>query len=241
MAYVFTVVVLFCTGCSKLVLGQLAPLPESFMALATENAASIDGLVGEASEAPSDQAVAEAQVAPVLQHEAVGTGADHAEAEQPTLVLVSEQINHGEVITAAEVETVTDSKTAQTVEAPEVEANDTEKPNVTPPDTRTIGLTESHSLAGADSAVQAAQTEPGRGRSRKRGARWGPPANRVAEPVAETNAAGEQTGRKKRRSRWEEPTAPAEDSQQLAVVDMSNGSGFPHEIVLAGGIKVSLI
>ncbi|KAL3158300.1 hypothetical protein ABBQ38_010544 [Trebouxia sp. C0009 RCD-2024] len=210
------------------------------MALATENAASIDGLVGEASEAPSDQAVAEAQVAPVLQHEAVGTGADHAEAEQPTLVLVSEQINHGEVITAAEVETVTDSKTAQTVEAPEVEANDTEKPNVTPPDTRTIGLTESHSLAGADSAVQAAQTEPGRGRSRKRGARWGPPANRVAEPVAETNAAGEQTGRKKRRSRWEEPTAPAEDSQQLAVVDMSNGSGFPHEIVLAGGIKVTL-
>ncbi len=94
-------------------------------------------------------------------------------------------------------------------------------------------------VADTNGTVEAPPSEPERGRSRKRRARWGAPANAPAEPAADATADGEQTGRKKRRSRWEEPAPAAEESQQLAIVDMSAGSGFPHEIVLAGGIKVS--
>ncbi len=105
-------------------------------------------------------------------------------------------------------------------------------------DTHVNGLAETNGTAGTNGTAEAAQAEHERGRSRKRRARWGPPANAPAESAAELTADGEPTGHKKRRSRWEEPASAADDSQQLAIVDMSAGSGFPHEIVLAGGIKV---
>ena len=85
-----------------------------------------------------------------------------------------------------------------------------------------------------------AQAEPERSRSRKRRARWGAPANAPKENAADGAADGAGTGRKKRRSRWEEPAPDTEESQALTLVDTSGGSGFPHEIVLAGGIKVSM-
>jgi len=105
-------------------------------------------------------------------------------------------------------------------------------------DTRVNGLAEINGPAGTNGTAEAAQAEPERGHTRKRRGRWGPPANAPAESAAEATADGEPTGRKKRRSRWEEPAPAADDSQQLAILDMSAGSGFPHEIVLAGGIKV---
>ena len=88
------------------------------------------------------------------------------------------------------------------------------------------------------SAALSGTAEPERGRNRKRRARWGPPANAPKESAADGAANGEPTGRKRRRSRLEEPPPEVEDSQALTVVDTSGGSGFPHEIVLAGGIKV---
>ena len=96
------------------------------------------------------------------------------------------------------------------------------------------GLPDTTSTAQPTAAADTTQAE--RGRSKKRRARWGPPANAPAEPAAD--AAGDGEGRKKRRSRWEEPAPAADDSQQLTVIDTAGGAGFPHEIVLAGGIKV---
>ena len=61
--------------------------------------------------------------------------------------------------------------------------------------------------------------------------RWGPPAEYV--PL---KADSQQLARKrKRKSRWEE--AEAEPSK--AIVAVQGGAGFPQEIVLSGGIKVS--
>ena len=234
------------------------------MDFATETEALLQGMAQDTSlsEAPAGDVV---ETAPVLQQETVQSTDPQTEAGQPTTILVSQQVGNGNnVTTAAETYVVTDSDTAQPAEAPEITASDIE-PSMPPPvgtkdaetpvmtdqqaqqpvangtDISTSGLAEAHITARADGLSEKAQTEPDRGRSRKRRARWGPPANKVAEPVADTAADGEPTGRKKRRSRWEEPAPAAEDSQQLAVVDMSNGSGFPHEIVLAGGIKVSLV
>ena len=104
--------------------------------------------------------------------------------------------------------------------------------------THVNSVAETNGTAGTSGKAEDAQAEPERGRGRKRRARWGPPANAPAESAAELTADGEPTGRKKRRSRWEEPAPAGGDLQQLAIVDMSAGSGFPHEIVLAGGIKV---
>lgn len=104
-------------------------------------------------------------------------------------------------------------------------------------DAATNGVTSTNDTADANGVP--AQTEPERGRSRKRRARWGAPANAPKE-VAADGAVDGQTGRKKRRSRWEEPAPESEEAQALTVVDTSGGSGFPHEIVLAGGIKVSI-
>lgn len=103
-------------------------------------------------------------------------------------------------------------------------------------DAATNGVASTHGTAEANGIP--AQTEPERGRSRKRRARWGAPANAPKEPAADGAAEG-QTGRKKRRSRWEEPAPDSEEAQALTVIDTSGGSGFPHEIVLAGGIKVN--
>lgn len=105
-------------------------------------------------------------------------------------------------------------------------------------DAHVNGVAETNGTADTNGTAETPQAEPETGRSRKRRARWGPPANAPAESAAEATADGEPTGRKKRRSRWEEPAPAADDSQQLAILDMSAGSGFPHEIVLAGGIKV---
>ena len=234
----------------------------AFMDIATETEALLQGLAQDTSmsEAPASEVVETTAVLETVQSTEAQT-----EAGQPTAVLVSQQVGDGNTVTtAAETYVVTDSDTAQPAEAPEVAASGIEQPSMAPPvgtedaetsvttdqqaqqpvangtDISTSGLAEAHITAIADGLSEKAQTEPERGRSRKRRARWGPPANKVAEPVADTAADGEPTGRKKRRSRWEEPAPAAEDSQQLAVVDMSNGSGFPHEIVLAGGIKVSL-
>lgn len=228
------------------------------MAQAKAAAASLDGLVARSSDAAVGQIT---QAAATPRHETVATEALQTGSGHPTVGLFSQQVSEAnEVVVAAQTG---DSRTVQTVKAPEIAANDIEKSSLGPPaisnepttgqqeqrpaitgavgtDISPSGLLESRSLAGADGEPQQAQNGPGRGCSRKRGARWGPPANKLAEPVTDTTAEGEQTGRKKRRSRWEEPTAAAGDSQHLAVVDMSNGSGFPHEIVLAGGIKVSL-
>lgn len=231
------------------------------MDLATETEALLQGMANDVS-LSAGQAVA-AETPPVLQQDT--TEEVQITAGQPTIVQVLQQVDAGDTVTtAAETYVVTESEPAQTAEAAEVTASDIEQPNPVPSvaadepeapvttdqqaqqpdangtDISTSGLVDPQSTAGADSAPERPQTEPERGRSRKRRARWGPPANKVADPVTDTNADGEQTGRKKRRSRWEEPAPAAEDSQQLAIVDMSNGSGFPHEIVLAGGIKVSL-
>ena len=232
------------------------------MDLATETEAMLRGMAQDTSllEASAGEVVETAPVQDVIQATEVQT-----EAGQPATVVVSQQADDGNTVTtAAETYVATESETAQPAEAPEVAASDIEQPSKPPPsvteaaetpattdqqaqqpvangtDISTSGLAETHSTAREDGLVEKAQTDTERGRSRKRRARWGPPANKVAEPVADTPADGEQTGRKKRRSRWEEPAPATEDSQQLAVVDMSNGSGFPHEIVLAGGIKVSL-
>lgn len=228
--------------------------------MAAETDALLQGMAQAASlpEAPAGEAVA-VETAPVLQQET----ASNAEAEHLTAGITSPQVDGGiSVTTAAESCVATDSETAQTAHLSEVTVDDTVEPSLVPPvataeaealvktdqqaqqpvtdgtNISTSGLAGTHNTAGEDGLPAKAQTEPERGRSRKRRARWGPPANKVAEPATDTPD-GEQTGRRKRRSRWEEP-APAEDSQQLAVVDMTNGSGFPHEIVLAGGIKVSL-
>ena len=238
-------------------------IPTASMDLATETEALLQGMAQETS-LPEPSAGEVVKTAPVFQHETIHTTEVQTEAGQPTTVLVSQQVDHGNTVTtAAETYVVANSETAQPAEAPEVAASDIEQPSMPPPvatedaetpvttdqqaqhpvakgtDVSTSGLAEANSTVTADGLLEKAQTEPERGRSRKRRARWGPPANKVAEPVTDTPADGEQTGRKKRRSRWEEPAPAAEDSQQLAVVDMSNGSGFPHEIVLAGGIKVS--
>lgn len=234
------------------------------MDLATETEALLQGMAQDTS-LPEPSAGEVVKTAPVFQHDTIQATEAQTEAEQPTTVLVSQQVDDGNTVTtAAETYVVTNSETTQTAQATEVAASDIEQPSMPPPvatddaetpvttdqqaqqpvangtDISTSGSAETHSAARADGLPEKAQTEPERGRSRKRRARWGPPANKVAEPVADTPADGEQTGRKKRRSRWEEPAPAVEDSQQLAVVDMSNGSGFPHEIVLAGGIKVSL-
>lgn len=231
------------------------------MDIAAETDALLQGMAQAASlpEAPTGEAVA-VETARVLQQETVSNAEAESEAGQPTAGIASPQVDGG--ITATIESVVTGSETAPTANSSEVTANDTEEPSVAPPvateeavvlvktdqqaqqpvtegtNISTSTLAGTHNTAGEDGLPEKPQTEPERGRSRKRRARWGPPANKVAEPVADT-ADGEQPGRRKRRSRWEEPTA-AEESQQLAVVDMSNGSGFPHEIVLAGGIKVSL-
>ena len=232
------------------------------MDLASETEALLQGMAQDTSlsEAPAGEVVETDPVQDTIQITEV-----QKEAGQPATAVITQQVDDGKTVTtAAETFVVTDSETAQPAEAPECAASDIEQPSMPPlaateaaeppvstdqqtqqpvangTDISTSGLVENHSTARADGLPETAQTEPERGRSRKRRARWGPPANKVAEPVADTPADGEQTGRKKRRSRWEEPAPAAEDSQQLAVVDMSNGSGFPHEIVLAGGIKVSL-
>ena len=221
------------------------------------------------SEAPAVEALA-AETVPIVEHDVVQTEQVHKESGQPAVVQVSQQVDDGtQVTTAAETYVVDNDQVAQ-VAAPtgaiDLNGSGVEQPASALPasaevqadsvpdqqpqqaaangiaDTHisTSGLLESNSTVAAIDALEQPQTEPERGRSRKRRARWGPPANQVAEPAANATADGEATGRKKRRSRWEEPTPAADDSQQLAVVDMSNGSGFPHEIVLAGGIKVSL-
>lgn len=231
------------------------------MDIAAETDALLQGMAQAASlpEAPTGEAVA-VETAGVLQQETASNAEAESEAGQPTAL---PQVDGGDNVTTAAVScVVTDSETAQTANSSEVIVNDTEEPSLAPPvateDAGTLVKTDqqaqqpgtdsihistsalagTHNTAGGDGLPEKPQTEPERGRSRKRRARWGPPANKVAELIADT-LDGEQPGRRKRRSRWEEPAA-AEDSQQLAVVDMSNGSGFPHEIVLAGGIKVSL-
>ena len=239
------------------------------MDLLSETEAMLQGLAQDASmsEAPAAGTLA-AETVPVTEHSVVQTEQFHEQSGQPAVVQVSQQVDDGkQVTTAAETYVVENDQIAQ-VAAPTVavdlKGSGLEQPaSALPvpgevqadsvPDQQpqqaaangiavahpsTSGIPESNSTVDAVDGSAQHQTEPERGRSRKRRARWGPPANQVAEPAA--TADGEPTGRKKRRSRWEEPTPAADDSQQLAVVDMSNGSGFPHEIVLAGGIKVSL-
>lgn len=234
------------------------------MDLAAETDALLQGMAQGASlpDAPTGEAVA-VETARALQQETVPNAEADSEAGQPTAAIASPQVDGGTTVTTpAENSVVTDSETAQTANSTEVAVNDTGEPSLAPPvatetaealvktdqqaqqpvtdgtNISTSGLAGTHNTAGEDGLPAKPQTEPERGRRRKRRARWGPPANKVAEPTTDTPD-GVPTGRRKRRSRWEEPTA-AEESQQLAVVDMSNGSGFPHEIVLAGGIKVSL-
>ena len=96
----------------------------------------------------------------------------------------------------------------------------------------------------AAAAPPVAASADGAAAGRKRRNRWGPKEGEAPapgqEPTAEATPEGgatpppsEEPGKKKRRSRWEEP-AP-EPSMALATV----GAGaFPKELVLPGGIKV---
>ena len=226
------------------------------MDLASETDAMLQGLAPDAS---VDQApVAQPADGPDTAEAMLGDEAQPGPSA-PAAVQAQEQVDDGEqVTTAAETyvipDTVVDARaagvatenpaqsepgTASLVEpcvaqADPVADQRAEQPVVSM-DTRVNGVAETNGSAGTNGTAEA---EPERGRSRKRRGRWGPPANAPAESAAELTADGEPTGRKKRRSRWEEPAPAADDSQQLAIVDMSAGSGFPHEIVLAGGIKV---
>lgn len=233
------------------------------MDLSSETDAVLQGLAQEASlnEAtvlqPTDQeAAADTQVA---SHDTPQPG-----SAAPAVVQVIEQIDDGEkVTTVAETslavpDAMLDDVAAGTIAeviAQQPGATSATEPSVAESnpvldqqseqpaangatDAHTNGVTESGGMSDVDGKADAAQGEPERGRSRKRRARWGPAANAPAEPAPDVTADGEPTGRKKRRSRWEEPAPAADESQQLAIVDMSAGSGFPHEIVLAGGIKV---
>ena len=240
---------------------------QDVMDVASETEAMLQGPAQEATttEVSADGALTDEAASNVAQTVVQSEQMQSASGE-PTVV---QQVNDGkEVTTAAETYVVREDDTAQAAmpaeasdiniqavndalaaspAAGEPQSGSDQQPeqlaqNGTA-DTHTSanGLPTSDSTAVASTIAEQPQTEPDRGRSRKRRARWGPPANQVAEPAAELNADGAPTGRKKRRSRWEEPAPAADDSQQLAVVDMSNGSGFPHEIVLAGGIKVNLL
>ena len=230
------------------------------MDLASETDAMLQGLAQDASvdQAPVAQPADGSDTAEAMLGDEAQPG-----PSAPAAVQAQEQVDDGDqVTTAAETyvavpDTVVDARragvateipaqsepgTAGLVE-PSVAQTDpvsdqrAEQPVVSM-DTRVNGLAETNGPAGTHGTAEADQAEPERGRTRKRRGRWGPPANAPAESAAELTADGEPTGRKKRRSRWEEPAPAADDSQQLAIVDMSAGSGFPHEIVLAGGIKV---
>ena len=154
---------------------------------------------------------------------------------------IPEQIPDASAAVANDVPGATDAKAeAQAVPDAAADAQPiTEAPSTAAPDSAPasdIAVNGAAEMNGT--AALHGTAEPERGRSRKRRARWGPPANAPKESAADGAADGQTTGRKRRRSRWEEPPPEIEDSQALTVVDTSGGSGFPHEIVLAGGIKV---
>lgn len=102
------------------------------------------------------------------------------------------------------------------------------------------GVQAAAATAAATPVPAAADAASG---GRKRRNRWGPKEGEAPtpgqEPTAEAGEGGatpppsEEPGKKKRRSRWEEP-AP-EPSMALATV---GGGAFPKELVLPGGIKV---
>lgn len=235
------------------------------MNVASETETLLATLAKEASstaEAADETLVSEAALA---NGEATAAEAAADQPAEPAVLQVQEQVDDGEQVTTTETTYVADANnvaaetvTAATGTAPVVgeqsdpaslaapaEAQTTaiaDQP--TEPSASGISNAETNGVAEADGttaptpAADAVPAEPERGRSKKRRARWGPPANAPAEPAANAAGEGEQTGRKKRRSRWEEPAPAAEDSQQLTVIDTAGGAGFPHEIVLAGGIKV---
>lgn len=230
------------------------------MDLASETDAMLQGLAQDASVKQSP--VAEPADAPDTAEATLGVEAQPGPSA-PAAVQAQEQVDDGEkVSTTAETyvvmpDTVVDASAAgvatesaaqsepgfaSLVEPGVAQADPASDQRAEQPvvsmNTHVNGVAETNGTAGTKGKAEDAQAESERGRSRKRRARWGPPANAPAESAAELTADGEPTGRKKRRSRWEEPAPAADDSQQLAIVDMSAGSGFPHEIVLAGGIKV---
>ena len=177
--------------------------------------------------------------------EALGQTASTADAAQaalgePAVVHILQSVNEGdqEAFAAANAGVVPDSEPQLGAPPSGQPAEELAASAVTGTHTVTSVADREVGIVDTDSSVEPSQDAAQQGRSRKRSARWGLPANAPAEPAAD---AGEdtQTGRKKRRSRWEEPgLAAIADRSQLAVVDLSAGSGFPHEIVLAGGIKV---
>ena len=234
------------------------------MDVAAETEALLAGLTEEAGTVaePVEQPPADEQVsAEVDQTPAVATSDGVVE---PAIVEIQEQVDDGEHVTTVQATYVatddavpTDADTvveqavavdaqpdssapiASTEAAAAPESAVADQQNELPvangvSDEHLNGLPDTTSTAQPTAAADTTQAE--RGRSKKRRARWGPPANAPAEPAAD--AAGDGEGRKKRRSRWEEPAPAADDSQQLTVIDTAGGAGFPHEIVLAGGIKV---
>lgn len=231
---------------------------------ASETDAMLQGLTEEASPPQAPDSLADPAIPAV--ELAAETGKDLPASAEPAIVQVQEPVEDGEQLTsvaaskavASAAETMQDSTPAHTaadssaqveqlglaapIESAELQLAPDHQPEqphaISVSDTLTNGVADTNNKAGTNEVAAAAHAAPERGRSRKRRARWGAPANAPAEPAADAAADGEQTGRKKRRSRWEESAPVAEESQQLAIVDMSAGSGFPHEIVLAGGIKV---
>ena len=238
------------------------------MDVASETEALLAGIAKEATSAAEavDDAPAQQQV--LANGEKAPEAFAANEAVEPAVIQVEEQVDDGEQVTTVQATYVTgaDSAAPDVVTATEDPATvvdqvdqpalasteETAEPQLNPvPDqpaelpaangisnAEVNGVPDTNGTLPASTTADTAQAEPERGRSRKRRARWGPPANAPAEPTADPAADGEQTGRKKRRSRWEEPAPAAEDSQQLTVIDTAGGAGFPHEIVLAGGIKV---